>query len=143
MNGLMDFESCLSAYEHAKNYVSTKTLEQDASCVKRLLRTALHALGHKAGQQFLTLPGQLDQRVAVAIIQASKIRKDQLDGVGLIDGLLRNGVFADGFYKASGLTRQELSNDLRLCHLYRSGLISIEQEDQIRLGFAVSMEKAQ
>lgn len=118
----------LSAF-HAK----TETLRVTAH--EQLLK-ALQALGEQAGREFLNLQGPLDQRIAAVISTASQARKDTLDGIGLTEGLLETeSRFAKGFYKTSGLEPKALSEDLRRCHLYRSGDLYLDPDEKARLGF--------
>jgi len=118
----------LSAF-HAR----TETLR--AATHEQLLK-ALQALGEQAGREFLKLRGPIDQRLAAAVNSASQLRKDKLDGIGLVDGLLETeGRFAKGFYKTSGLEPRVLSEDLRRCYLYRSGGLCLSPDEKARLGF--------
>lgn len=118
----------LSAF-HAR----TETLR--AATHEQLLK-ALQALGEQAGRELLKLQGPLDQRVAAAVNSASRARKDKLDGIGLVGGLLETeGRFARGFYRTSGLKPKALSEDLRRCHLYRAGDIRLDPDEKTRLGF--------
>ncbi|GAB3392044.1 hypothetical protein [Azotobacter armeniacus] len=110
-----------------------------AATHERLLR-ALQALGEQAGREFLKLQGPLERRIATVLTNASQIRQNKLDGIGSVGGVLGTETtrFAQGFYKTSGLNPKELSEglseDLKRCYLYRSG-VPIPDE-KTRLGFA-------
>ncbi|MFD1690560.1 hypothetical protein ACFSHR_00535 [Azotobacter chroococcum] len=67
------------------------------------LLNALQVLGEQAGRDFLSLQGPIDRRLAAVLDTASRIRKDKLDGFGLVGGLLKKGSrFARGSTRPRG-----------------------------------------
>ncbi|MFC0668590.1 hypothetical protein ACFSKY_23195 [Azotobacter chroococcum] len=145
------FEICQEAYLLARHeqesmllgrsYMKPSAFREKTETLREAtdaqLLNALQVLGEQAGRDFLSLQGPIDRRLAAVLDTASRIRKDKLDGFGLVGGLLKKGSrFARGFYKTSGLEPRALSEDLRRCHLYRSGGLCLSPDEKARLGFA-------
>jgi len=100
------------------------------------LASALHALGERAGLEYLSMSGAFDRRVQTALSRADMARKYELDGMGYANVLDTDDPFARGFYAKSKLQRTQMLADLKLCTEYRYRARLLSDEELHRLGLA-------